>query len=175
MLHCSPAYILYSPGSKGGSRNHFEFPGNFVFEMMLWTLNIHFNFVSFQNFAWVCQEPRWRTAAILKSEVWLFQRSFGVYQCVIYVEILKLGPGIHSSIDWSPKSLFSHVSTPWALSSTNLYSWVGKPKHYAQHKQFLAFCMVIGMGMRFPKTCFTEMHLPPGGRTAQSKIPPKAL
>ena len=30
--------------------------------------------------------------------------------------------------------------------------------------------MVIGMGMRFPKTCFTEMHLPLGGRTAQSKM-----
>ena len=50
------------------------------------------------------------------------------------------------------------------------FSGVGKPKHSAQHKQFLAFCMVIGMGMRFPKTCFTEMHLPPGGRTAQSKM-----
>ncbi len=43
-------------------------------------------------------------------------------------------------------------------------------KNSAQHKHFLALCMVIGMGMRFPKTCFTEMHLPPGGRTAQSKM-----
>ena len=30
--------------------------------------------------------------------------------------------------------------------------------------------MVIGIGVRFPKTCFTEMHLPPGGRMAQSKM-----
>ena len=30
--------------------------------------------------------------------------------------------------------------------------------------------MVIGMGMRFSKTCFAELHLPPGGRTAKFKM-----
>ena len=40
----------------------------------------------------------------------------------------------------------------------------------ARAAPFLGFCMVIGMGMRFSKTWFTEVHLPPGGRTAQSKM-----
>ena len=35
---------------------------------------------------------------------------------------------------------------------------------------FLGFCIVIGMGMRFSKTWFTEVHLFPGGRMAQSKM-----
>ena len=34
----------------------------------------------------------------------------------------------------------------------------------------MKFGMVIGKGLRFSKTCFTEMHLPPGGRTAKSKM-----
>ena len=87
-----------SPGLTQGCGIHLEVPSKFVFEMMLWILNIHFNFGGFPNFGRLSQDPRWRTAAILESEVWLSQWFFGVYQCVIYVEILNLGPGIHSSI-----------------------------------------------------------------------------
>ena len=99
---------------------HLEVPSKFVFEVMLQTLNIHFNFGGFPNFGRLSQDPRWRTAAILELEVWLSQCFFGVYQCVIYVEILKLGPGIHSRIYQNPQSLFSCVSTPRCYWNTEV-------------------------------------------------------
>ena len=40
----------------------------------------------------------------------------------------------------------------------------------ARNEHFLKLGTVVGMGLRFSKTWFTKLHLPPGGRTAQSKM-----
>ena len=39
-----------SPGLAQGCGIHLEVPSIFVFEMMLWTLNIHLNFGGFPDF-----------------------------------------------------------------------------------------------------------------------------
>ena len=41
---------LISPGLGQGCGIHLEVPSIFVFEMMLWTLNIHLNFGGFPDF-----------------------------------------------------------------------------------------------------------------------------
>ena len=40
----------------------------------------------------------------------------------------------------------------------------------AQNKKILEFGIVIGKGIELPKTWFTEVTQPPGGRMAQSKM-----
>ena len=34
----------------------------------------------------------------------------------------------------------------------------------------MIFCRMVGMGMRFSKTCSTAVNLPPGGCTVKSKM-----
>ena len=105
-------HIPISPGFAQGCGIHWEFPEILCLNWILWTLSFHLNLGRHSEKGWVTQDPRWRLAAILKSGVRITQKSFGVYQCVIHVEIWNLGLGIHSTTFWNPKSVYFWVNTP---------------------------------------------------------------
>ena len=67
------------------------------------------------------QNSRWRRRPSWILGVRLTQKSFGVFHCVIHVEIWNLGLGIHSNQRKNCKTLYFHVNTPlWTISLTKV-------------------------------------------------------